>query len=70
MWPTRLPLMPVEQSHPRRPTRQAPGPGGEKIIDIPKQDKLVDTGGPPLLLAGAALLCLAGAGIVMRVLRR
>jgi hypothetical protein len=47
-----------------------PGPGGEKIIDIPKQDKLVDTGGPPLLLAGAALLCLAGAGIVMRVLRR
>lgn len=36
------------------------GPGEEKIIDIPKQDKLVDTGGPPLLLVG----------IVMRVLRR
>jgi hypothetical protein len=23
------------------------GLGDEKIIDIPKQDKLVDTGGPP-----------------------
>jgi hypothetical protein len=42
----------------------------EKIIDIPKQKILVDTGGPPLLLGGAALLCLAGAGIVLRALRR
>ncbi len=44
-------------------------PGDKKIIDIPKQNKLVDTGGAPLLLAGAALLCLAGVWIVMRVLR-
>ena len=42
----------------------------EKIIDIPQQKILVDTGGPPLHLAGAALLCLAGAGILLRVLRR
>jgi hypothetical protein len=45
----------------------------EKIIDIPKQKVLVDTGGPPLLLfgIGAALLCLlAGAGILVRLLRR
>ena len=44
-------------------------PGDKKIIDIPKQKVLVDTGGAPLLLAGAALLCLAGVWIVMRVLR-
>jgi hypothetical protein len=45
-------------------------PSDRKIIDVPKQKVLVPTGGPPLLLAGAALLCLAGAGIVLRVLRR
>jgi hypothetical protein len=44
----------------------------EKIIDIPKQKILVDTGGPPLLLVGVvvALLCLAGAAILVRLLRR
>jgi hypothetical protein len=44
----------------------------EKIIDIPKQKKLVNTGGPPLALfgVGAALLCFAGAAILMRLLRR
>ena len=45
-------------------------PSEKKIIDIPKQKVLVDTGGPPLLLLGAALMCLAGAGIVLRLLRR
>jgi hypothetical protein len=45
----------------------------KKIIDVPKQKVLIDTGGPPLLLLGAALMCLAGAGIagqLLRVLRR
>ena len=48
-------------------------PSEKKIIDIPKQKVLIDTGGPPLLLLGAALMCLAGAGIagqLLRVLRR
>ena len=42
----------------------------KKIIDVPKQKVLIDTGGPPLLLLGAALMCLAGAGILVSVLRR
>ncbi len=48
-------------------------PSEKKIIDVPKQKVLIDTGGPPLLLLGAALMCLAGAGIagqLLRVLRR
>ncbi len=56
--------------HPVNHNEQRDSPSDEKIINIPKQHKLVDTGGPPLLLAGAGLLCFAGAGIVMRVLRR
>ena len=44
----------------------------EKIIDIPNRKVLVNTGGPSLLLfgVGAALLCFAGAAILMRLLRR
>jgi hypothetical protein len=48
-------------------------PSEKKIIDVPKQKVLIDTGGPPLLLLGAALMCLAGAAIagqLLRVLRR
>jgi Tol biopolymer transport system component len=55
---------------PEETTAQDSGIPKEKIIDIPKQKVLVDTGGPPLLLGGAALVCLAGAGIVLRLLRR
>jgi hypothetical protein len=46
--------------------------GNERIVDIPKQKILVATGGPPLLLFGVvvALLCLAGAAILVRLLRR
>ena len=47
-----------------------PSPGDEQIIDIPQQRILVETSGPPLFLAGAALVCLAGAGILLSVVRR
>ena len=47
-------------------------PSEKKIIDVPKQKVLIDTGGLPLplILLGAGLLCLAGAGILVGVLRR
>jgi hypothetical protein len=44
-------------------------PTNKKIIGIPKQKVLVNTGGPPLLLLGAALMCLAGAGLAVQLLR-
>jgi hypothetical protein len=69
--PSPTPPDPQPQPQPQPPNpSDPPGPGSEKIIGIPKQEKLVDTGGPPLLLAGAALVCLAGAGIILRLLRR
>jgi hypothetical protein len=61
---------PIDPVDPVNQEGQRVGIPKEKIIEIPQQRILVETGGPPLFLAGAALLCLAGAGIVLRVLRR